>query len=59
MSCTGVGGVGGSGLWGKGVFINCRGWWSREVDLKLILKGMKLDILGLAEMLLQKEEDVW
>ena len=25
--------------------MNCRGWWSREVDIKLTLQGLKLDVL--------------
>ena len=55
----GLEGKGGErGCRGKGVtqveggisvgFINCRGWWSREVDVKLMLLNKGLDVLGLA-----------
>ena len=37
--------------------MNCRGWWSREVDIKLRLQELKLDILGLAETFLREEEE--
>ena len=33
-------------------FVNCRGWWSREVDLK------RFDVLVLAEAFLQYDEEV-
>ena len=32
-------------------FIDCRGWWSREVDVKVLLGVKRFDVLGLAEML--------
>ena len=38
-------------------FVNCRGWWSREVDIKLMLQELKLDVLVLAETFLRKEEE--
>lgn len=54
---TNEGGKGGFGVKGvtqvlgviKSGFINCRGWWSREVDVKLMLSNRRLDVLGLAE----------
>ena len=39
-------------------FVNCRGWWSREVDLKLVMGLKRFDVLRLAEMFLQKGEEV-
>ena len=30
-------------------FVNCRVWRSREIDIKLRLQELKLDVLGLAE----------
>ena len=38
-------------------FVNCRGWWSREVDIKLTLQELRLDVLGLAETFLRGEEE--
>ena len=42
--------------WGPTVrgFMNCRGWWSREVDIKLTLQKLKLDVLG---TFLREEEE--
>ena len=37
--------------------MNCRGWWSREVDIKLMLQELKLYVLGLAETFLREEEE--
>ena len=39
-------------------FVNCRGWWSREVDLKLVMGLKRFDVLGLAEIFLQKDEEI-
>ena len=39
-------------------FVNCRGWWSREVDLKLVMGLKTFDVLGLVEEFLQKDEEV-
>ena len=38
--------------------VNCREWWSRKVDLMFVLRGRKLDILGLAETFFQKVKEV-
>ena len=38
-------------------FLNCRGWWSREVDVNLVLQQLDLDIFGLAETFLRKGEE--
>ena len=38
-------------------FVNCRGWWSREVDIKLRLQELKLDVLDLAETFLREEDE--
>ena len=58
--CTGEGERGGEGL-EVGVvrfgFLNCRGWWSREVDVNLVLQQLDLDIFGLAETFLRKGEE--
>ena len=37
--------------------MNCRGWWSREVDIKLTFQELKLDVLGLAETFLREEDE--
>ena len=37
-------------------FVNCRGWWSREVDMKLLLELKRFSVLGLAETFLKPEE---
>ena len=34
--------------------MNCRGWWSREIDIKLMLQELKLDVL---ETFLREEEE--
>ena len=51
----------GKGLGGRGClslgFINCRGWWSREVDIRVMLKEKGLDVLGLAETFLQRDQE--
>ena len=39
-------------------FLNCRGWSSREVDVKCLLKGKSLDVLSLAETFLLQEGEV-
>ena len=39
-------------------FINCRGWWSREVDVRLMLLDKGLDVLGLAEIFLREDQEV-
>ena len=39
-------------------FVNCRGWWSREVDLKLVMGLTSFDVLGLVETFLQKDKEV-
>ena len=39
-------------------FVNCRGWWSREVDLKLVMGLKRFGMLGIAETFLQKDEEV-
>ena len=39
-------------------FVNCSGWWSREVVLKLVIGLKRFVLLGLAEMFLQKDEEV-
>ena len=36
-------------------FINYRGWWSREVDVKVLLELMRFDVIGLAATFLKKE----
>ena len=33
-------------------FLNCRGWHSREVDVKMMLRKLDLDVMGLAETFL-------
>ena len=30
-------------------FVNCRGWWSREVDLMLVMWLSRFVLLGLAD----------
>ena len=53
----GVGGdVGGRDRLSLG-FLNCRGWWSREVDIRLMLRKKGLDVLGLAETFLQLDQE--
>ena len=42
----------------SGSFLNYSGWWSREVDVKCILKSISFDVLGLAETFLQQEGEV-
>ena len=44
-------------MWGPTFsgFVNYIGWWTREVDIKLTLQELKLDIMGLAETLLREE----
>ena len=37
-------------------FLNCRGWWSREVDVNMVLRELRLDVFGLAETFLQRNE---
>ena len=39
-------------------FVNCRGWLSREVDLKLVMGLKRFDMLELPETVLQKDEEV-
>ena len=36
-------------------FLNCRGWHSREVDVKMMLRKLDLDVMGLAETFLQRD----
>ena len=38
-------------------FLNRRGWWSREVEVNLVLQQLDLDIFGLAETFLRKGEE--
>ncbi len=38
-------------------FVNCRGWWSKEVDINMLLKQLDLDVLGLAETFLQRDDE--
>ena len=41
-------------------FLNCREWergWLREVEIMCVLKRKSLDVLGVAEMFLQQEEE--
>ena len=39
-------------------FVNCRAWWPREVDLKLVMGLRRFDVLWLAETFLRKDEAV-
>ena len=39
-------------------FLNCRRWHSREVDVKMMLGKLELDVMGLAETFLQREEEI-
>ena len=39
-------------------FLNCRGWHSREVDVKMMLGKLDLDVMGLAETFLRREEEI-
>ena len=39
-------------------FLNCRGWHSREVDVKMMLRKLDLEVMGLAETFLQREEEI-
>ena len=52
-SLRGVGGKSGSGTKDREMlsvgFIICRGWWSREADVKVLLGLTRFDVLGLAE----------
>ena len=36
-------------------FLNCRGWWSREVDVMCVLKSKSFDLLGQAKIFQQQE----
>ncbi len=38
--------------------LTARGWWTREVDLRLVMGLKRFDVLGLAEPFLQKDEVV-
>ena len=40
-------------------FVNCRGWWSREVDLMLVMGLRRFVLLGLADEEVSMAGYVW